>query len=345
MSSDDSRVTPPGEAQPRSSRARSEESPSGADAFVLPEFDSLPDLAPLPDLDEVLKADPLAGFDEAVAAHADTVSLSGADAFPNETPATKASPTPSKATPASAATASSRAVPDDIPPRDDSPAPASKEAGDTSKSSKRSVAATLAALGATIGTAFSTGHVGGTTTPHVHTPRVPHGSLPSAPLTHAPLPSLPSLPMPTPSLPNLSSLKAAGYQGNAQDTHALSPAWASGATTAWTIPVSAKSADATPQFHVDGRPCTLPLMLRTAARTARPSRCQPTTCRGVHPPACGRRRVPHRAQRDCRSTRPRSSRAGTRSFSTTSSSTRLRARKLRLPGGQIFPWLWLTTSW
>ena len=264
MSSDDSRVTPPGEAQPRSSRARSEESPSGADAFVLPEFDSLPDLAPLPglaplpdlatlpDLDEFLKADPLAGFDEAVSAQADTVSSSGADAFPNETPATKASPTPSKATPASATTASSRAVPDDIPPRGDSPAPASKETGDTSKSSKRSVAATLAALGATIGTAFSTGHVGGSTTPHVHTPRVPHGSLPSAPLTHAPLPSLPSLPMPTPSLPSLSSLKPAGYQGSAQDTHALSPAWASGATTAWTIPVSAKSADATPQFHVDG---------------------------------------------------------------------------------------------
>ena len=58
--------------------------------------------------------------------------------------------------------------------------------------------------------------------------------------------------MPTPSLPSLSSLKAAGYQGSAQDTLALSPAWASGATTAWTIPVSAKSADATPQFHVDG---------------------------------------------------------------------------------------------
>ena len=50
MSNDDSRVTPPGEAQPRSSRARSEESPSGVDAFVLPEFDSLPDLAPLPGL-------------------------------------------------------------------------------------------------------------------------------------------------------------------------------------------------------------------------------------------------------------------------------------------------------
>ena len=94
-----------------------------------------------------------------------------------------------------------------------------------------------------------------------------------------------------------------------------------------------------------GRPCTLPLLLRTAARTARPSRCRPTTCRGVHPPACGRRPAPHGAQRDCRSTRPRSSRARTRSFSMTSSSTRLRARKLRLPGGEIFPWLWLTTSW
>ena len=246
MSNDDFRVMPPGDAQPRSSRARSEESPSGADAFVLPEFDSLPDLAPLPDLDEFLKADPLAGFDEAVAAQADTISSSGVGTFPNETPATKASPTPSKAT------ASSRAVSGNIPPRGDSPAPASKETGDTSKSSKRSVAAALAALGATIGTAFSTGHVGGSTTPRVHTPQVPHGSLPSAPLTQAPLPSLPSLPMPTPSLPSLSSLKPAGYQGSAQDTHALSPAWASGATTAWTIPVPAKSADATPQFHVDG---------------------------------------------------------------------------------------------
>jgi len=87
MSNDDSRVTPPGNAQPRSSRARGEESTSGADAFVLPEFDSLPDLAPLPDLDEFLKADPLAGFDEAVAAQAGTISSRDDDALPSAAPA------------------------------------------------------------------------------------------------------------------------------------------------------------------------------------------------------------------------------------------------------------------
>ena len=87
MSNDDSRVTPPGNAQPRSSRARGEESPSGADAFVLPEFDSLPDLAPLPDLDEFLKADPLAGFDEAVAVQAGTISSRDDDALPSAAPA------------------------------------------------------------------------------------------------------------------------------------------------------------------------------------------------------------------------------------------------------------------
>jgi len=115
MSNDDSRVTPPGNAQPRSSRARGEESPSGADAFVLPEFDSLPDLAPLPDLDEFLKADPLAGFDEAVAAQAGTISSRDDDALPSAAPAGDIPSLPTSpstpAVPSSPASPSTPAVP------------------------------------------------------------------------------------------------------------------------------------------------------------------------------------------------------------------------------------------
>ena len=110
MSNDDSRVTPPGNAQPRSSRARGEESPSGADAFVLPEFDSLPDLAPLPDLDEFLKADPLAGFDEAVAAQAGTISSRDDDALPSAAPAVPSLPA-SPSTPAVSTTPTQNTAP------------------------------------------------------------------------------------------------------------------------------------------------------------------------------------------------------------------------------------------
>ena len=43
-----------------------------------------------------------------------------------------------------------------------------------------------------------------------------------------------------------------GYSGTAQNTHALSPAWASGISTAWTIPTPSGVANVTHPMHVEG---------------------------------------------------------------------------------------------
>ena len=43
-----------------------------------------------------------------------------------------------------------------------------------------------------------------------------------------------------------------GYSGTAQNTHALSPAWAAGISTAWTIPTPSGVANVTHPMHVEG---------------------------------------------------------------------------------------------
>ena len=51
--------------------------------------------------------------------------------------------------------------------------------------------------------------------------------------------------------PNLPT-RAPGYRGTATNTHALSPEWASGIATAWTIPVENTSSTFLPHTYVDG---------------------------------------------------------------------------------------------
>ena len=260
MSNDDSRVTPPGNAQPRSSRARSEESPSGADAFVLPEFDSLPDLAPLPDLDEFLKADPLAGFDDAVAAQADTISSRDDDALPSAAPAgdipslptSPSSPTspslpavsttptqntaptftvaPSQAdaAPTHAAPASSRTSPAQEP-NERVAHPAGRLSWGEQRTTSSAIPIGLAISGAIVVLSgiISSVYAGGSN--HKH-------------------PTLPPPDLDT----KQQVLHVPGYRGAATNTHSLSPEWASGVATAWTIPTTNGTAGTPPQIYVDG---------------------------------------------------------------------------------------------
>lgn len=260
MSNDDSRVTPPGNAQPRSSRARSEESPSGADAFVLPEFDSLPDLAPLPDLDEFLKADPLAGFDDAVAAQADTISSRDDDALPSAAPAgdipslptSPSSPTspslpavsttptqntaptftvaPSQAVaaPTHAAPASSRTSPAQEP-NERVAHPAGRLSWGKQGTTSSAIPIGLAISGAIVVLSgiISSVYAGGSN--HKH-------------------PTLPPPDLDT----KQQVLHVPGYRGAATNTHSLSPEWASGVATAWTIPTTNGPAGTPPQIYVDG---------------------------------------------------------------------------------------------
>ena len=51
--------------------------------------------------------------------------------------------------------------------------------------------------------------------------------------------------------PNLPT-RAPGYRGTATNTHTLSPEWASGIATAWTIPVENTSSTFRPHTYVDG---------------------------------------------------------------------------------------------
>ena len=254
MSNDDSRVTPPGNAQPRSPRARSEESPSGADAFVLPEFDSLPDLAPLPDLDEFLKADPLAGFDEAVAAQAGTISSRDDDALPSaapagdipslpaspSTPAVSTTPTqntaptftvtPSQAdaAPTHAAPASSRTSPAQEP-NERVAHPAGRLSWGEQRTTSSAIPIGLAISGAIVVLSgiISSVYAGGSN--HKH-------------------PTLPPPDLDT----KQQVLHVPGYRGAATNTHSLSPEWASGVATAWTIPTTNGPAGTPPQIYVDG---------------------------------------------------------------------------------------------
>ena len=48
------------------------------------------------------------------------------------------------------------------------------------------------------------------------------------------------------------TMPSPGYSGTAQDTHALSPAWAAGISTAWTIPKPSGVASVTHPMHVEG---------------------------------------------------------------------------------------------
>ena len=254
MSNDDSRLTPPGNAQPRSSRARGEESPSRADAFVLPEFDSLPDLAPLPDLDEFLKTDPLAGFDEAVAAQADTISSRDDDALPSATPAgdipslptspsTPAvsttptqntaptftvAPSQADAAPTHAATASSRTSPAQEP-NERVAHPAGRLSWGKQGTTSSAIPIGLAISGAIVilSGIISSVYAGGSN--HKH-------------------PTLPPPDLDT----KQQVLHVPGYRGAATNTHSLSPEWASGVATAWTIPTTNGPAGTPPQIYVDG---------------------------------------------------------------------------------------------
>ena len=59
----------------------------------------------------------------------------------------------------------------------------------------------------------------------------------------------PNMPFTGPTTP---TLRLQGYSGTAHNTHALSPAWAAGVSTAWTIPLPSGVATVTHPMYVDG---------------------------------------------------------------------------------------------
>lgn len=204
----------------------------------LPDLAPLPELAPLPDLDDLLAATPSPLTDEAdTALPADALmpdGLSSEETAPTSTDT--ASPT--------VATASSQEQPEgDATPTMEFHAPgpeSSRTRVDTAAVKRKPsvvmiVLACVAALNVGI-VLFAPGLFGSSSTP---------SSKPSADATAATSADARE------HAANLPA-RAPGYRGSATNTHSISPQWASGAATAWTLPIPEQYSALPPQVYVDG---------------------------------------------------------------------------------------------
>ena len=204
----------------------------------LPDLAPLPELAPLPDLDDLLAATPSPLTDEAdTALPADALmpdGLSSEETAPTSTDT--ASPT--------VATASSQEQPEvDATPTMEFHAPGSESSRtrvDTA-AVKRKPSVVMIVLGCVA--ALNLGIVlfvpalfGSSSTP---------SSKPSADSTAA---------TSTGAREHAANLPARspGYRGAATNTHSMSPQWASGVATAWTLPIPEQYSALPPQMYVDG---------------------------------------------------------------------------------------------
>ena len=203
----------------------------------LPDLAPLPELAPLPDLDDLLAATPSPLTDEAEAA------LPASALMPDGLSLEEAAPTSNDTASPHVATASSQAQPEG----DETPtalhAPGLESSGtrvDTAAVKRKPsivmiVLACIAALNFGI-VLFAPGLFGSSSTP---------SSKPSADSTAA---------TSTDAREHAANLPARtpGYRGSATNTHSISPQWASGVATAWTLPIPEQHSALPPQMYVDG---------------------------------------------------------------------------------------------
>ena len=203
----------------------------------LPDLAPLPELAPLPDLDDLLTATPSPLTDEA-----DTplpVDALTPDGLSSE----ETAPTSNDTASAIIATASSQEQPkgDATPTALHTPGPESSGTRVDTAAVKRkpSVVMIVLACVATLNfgiVLFAPGLFGSSSAP---------SSKPSADSTAATSTDArehaANLPTRTP-----------GYRGSATNTHSISPEWASGVATAWTLPIPEQHSALPPQMYVDG---------------------------------------------------------------------------------------------
>ena len=203
----------------------------------LPDLAPLPELAPLPDLDDLLAKTPSPLTDEAdTALPVDALTpdgLSSEETAPTSTDT--ASPT--------VATASSQEQRkgDATPTALHTPGPESSGTRVDTAAVKRKpsvvmiVLACVAALNFGI-VLFAPGLFGSSSAP---------SSKPSADSTAA---------TSTDAREHAANLpaRAPGYRGSATNTHSISPQWASGVATAWTLPIPEQHSALPPQMYVDG---------------------------------------------------------------------------------------------
>ena len=204
----------------------------------LPDLAPLPELAPLPDLDDLLAETPSPLTDEADAAlPVDALTpdgLSSEETAPTSTDT--ASPT--------VATASSQEQPEgDATPTTELHTPRPESSGtrvDTAAVKRKpSVVMIVLACVATLNfgiVLFVPGLFESSSTP---------SSKPSADSTAATNADARE------HAANLPA-RAPGYRGSATNTHSISPQWASGVATAWTLPIPEQYSALPPQVYVDG---------------------------------------------------------------------------------------------
>ena len=204
----------------------------------LPDLAPLPELAPLPDLDDLLAATPSPLTDEA-----DTplpVDALTPDGLSSE----EAAPTSKDTASPIVATASSQAKPGgDATPTTELHTPRPESSGtrvDTAAVKRKpSVVMTALACVAALNfgiVLFAPGLFGSSSAP---------SSKPSADSTAA---------TSTGAREHAANLpaRAPGYRGSATNTHSISPQWASGVATAWTLPIPEQHSALPPQMYVDG---------------------------------------------------------------------------------------------
>lgn len=203
----------------------------------LPDLAPLPELAPLPDLDDLLVATPSPLTDEADTPLPEDALMPDGPSSEETAPTSKDTDSPT------AATASSQTKPegDATPTALHAPGPESSGTRVDTAAVKRKpsvvmiVLACIAALNFGI-VLFVPGLFESSSTP---------SSKPSADATAATgadarehAANLPA--------------RAPGYRGNATNTHSISPQWASGVATAWTLPIPEQHSALPPQVYVDG---------------------------------------------------------------------------------------------
>ena len=248
MSNDDLRRGPDDEAHTRPSDTPNADPQVNVPDF--PEFGELPGFTPLPDLAPLPDLVPLPDFDDLLAAtpspltdEADTPLPASAlmpdGLFPEET-----APTSKDTASPIVATASSQANPEgDTTPTTEFRTPGSASSGtrvDTAAVKRKPsvvmiVLGCIAALNFGI-VLFAPGLFGSSSTP---------SSKPSADATAA---------TSTGAREHAENLppRDPGYRGSATNTHSMSPQWASGVATAWTLPIPEQHSALPPQVHVDG---------------------------------------------------------------------------------------------
>lgn len=203
----------------------------------LPDLAPLPELAPLPDLDDLLAATPSPLTDEA-----DTA-LPVDALMPDGLSSEEAAPTSTDTAFPIVATASSQAKPEGDQATTEFHTPGSASSGtrvDTA-AVKRKPSVVMIMLGCVA--ALNLGIVlfvpalfGSSSTP---------SSKPSADSTAATSTGARE------HAANLSA-RSPGYRGAATNTHSMSPRWASGVATAWTLPIPGQHSALPPQMYIDG---------------------------------------------------------------------------------------------